>query len=68
MMRLSSACLGLVCAAGFAACEMAASAKTGLERWIALSRTATAITGDIVLSPTQLRTEAASFSLKVARD
>lgn len=33
---------------------MAASARSGVERWSAASKTATAITGDIQLSPTRL--------------
>jgi hypothetical protein len=44
------------------------SAKTGEERWIAYSRTAMAITGDIVLSPTRLRAAGVDIPLKVAAD
>lgn len=43
-------------------------ANAGEERWIAYSRTAMAITGDIVLSPTRLRTSGIDFPLKVAAD
>ena len=43
-------------------------AKTGEERWIAYSRTAIAITGDIILSSTRLRTSGNDFPLKLAAD
>ena len=43
-------------------------ARTAEERWIAASRTATAITGDILLSPTRLRAARKDFPLKVAAD
>ena len=43
-------------------------AKTGGERWIAYSRTAMAITGDSLLSPTRLRTSGIDFPLKLAAD
>ena len=52
----------------FACCSVVASAKPGEERWTATSTAAYSITGDIVLSPTRLRTEAADFPLKVVAD
>jgi len=46
------------------ACWAGPGDATGLEgNWSALSRTALSITGDIALSPTRLRTEAADFRL-----
>ncbi|HEX8669161.1 MAG TPA: hypothetical protein VF727_12410 [Allosphingosinicella sp.] len=45
-----------------------AFAKTGEERWTAYSRTAMAITGDILLSPTRLRAAGVDFPLRVAAD
>jgi hypothetical protein len=45
-----------------------APAKAGEERWIACSRTAMAITGDISLSPTQLRAAGVVFPLKIVAD
>jgi hypothetical protein len=55
--------LGLVLLGG-----TAASARSGEEEWGALSTTAIAITGDIVLSPTRMRTAGAIFPLKLAAD
>jgi hypothetical protein len=47
----------------------AATANTsGEERWVAFSKTAYSITGDIALSPTQLKTARATFPLAVAAD
>lgn len=47
----------------------AATAKNaGEERWIAYSKTAYSITGDIRLSPTLLKTARATFPLTVAAD
>jgi hypothetical protein len=45
-----------------------AAAKSSEERWIASSKTAMSITGDIRLSPTRLRMAAVVFPLKVAAD
>ena len=45
-----------------------ATAMSGEERWTASSRTALAITGDIVLSPTWLRASGVEFPLRVAGD
>ena len=45
-------------------CGASAGAAAGLQgNWSALSRTALSITGDIALSSTRLRTEAADFRL-----
>ncbi len=47
----------------------AAPAKpVGEERWVALSKTALSITGDIRLSPTRLKTARAAYPLAVAAD
>ena len=43
-------------------------AKAGEERRIAYSKTAMAITGDILLSPTSLRASGVDFPLKVIAD
>ncbi len=43
-----------------------ATAKSGEERWLAYSKTALSITGNIFLSPTQLRTASVKFPLRVA--
>lgn len=45
-----------------------AHAKNGEEHWIAYSRTAMAITGDILLSPTRLRASGVDFPLRVTAD
>jgi hypothetical protein len=45
-----------------------ASAKAGEEKWVAYSRTAMSITGDILLSPTRLRAAHVNLPLKVAAD
>lgn len=45
-----------------------ASATAGEERWIAYSRTAMAVTGDILLSQTRLRAAGVDFPLRVAAD
>ena len=44
------------------------SAQAGEERWIAGSRTATSITGDILLSPQRLRFEGIDIPLKFVAD
>jgi hypothetical protein len=46
-------------------CSGELSARAGEERWIATSTAGMAITGDILLSQTRLRTERADFPLKV---
>ena len=43
-------------------------AKGGEERWIAYSKTAMAITGDITLSPSRLRASGVDFPVRVAAD
>lgn len=45
-----------------------ALATPGEERWIAGSRTATSITGDILLSPSRLRAASVTIPLRVAGD
>ncbi|KOX56911.1 hypothetical protein ADL19_10020 [Streptomyces purpurogeneiscleroticus] len=45
-----------------------AGAAPATEHWTATSRTATAITGDIVLSPTKLVAAGKTFPLAVAAD
>ena len=45
-----------------------AQAKPGQERWIAYSKTAMSITGDILLSPTRLSMAGIELPLKVAAD
>ena len=45
-----------------------AVARAGEERWLAYSRTAMGITGDILLSPTRLRASGVDFPLKVVAD
>ena len=67
-MNTYAAHLAMVGATLLACGSTGASAKAGEERWIALSRTALAITGNIRLSPTRLHTERANFPLKVAAD
>lgn len=47
---------------------VAAARPAGEERWIALSKTAYSITGDIRLSPTRLKTARAAYPLAVAAD
>ena len=64
-MRFNIMIIGLVLLASM---TTHAVAKAGEERWIAYSRTATAITGDILLSPTRLRAAGADFPLKVVAD
>jgi hypothetical protein len=56
------------CITLIACCASSVWARTGEERWIATSTAAMAITGDIRLSPTRLRTERADFPLKVVKD
>lgn len=51
-----------------AAVPIALFAGGGEERWVASSRTAQAITGDVLLSPTRLRAAGVDFPLKVAAD
>jgi hypothetical protein len=51
-----------------ACCSCAASGKATEERWVATSTAAYSITGDILLSPTRLRTERADFPLRVVAD
>ncbi len=64
-----SAALSIKIAATLLACGSGqATAKGGEERWIAYSRTARAITGDIFLSPTRLRAAGTNFPLKVISD
>ena len=43
-------------------------AKGGEERWLAYSKTAMAITGDITLSPRGLRASGVDFPVRVATD
>jgi hypothetical protein len=51
-----------------ALCPSSLSAVGKSEHWQAFSKTATAITGDIDLSPTRLRAGGVTFPLKVAED
>lgn len=43
-------------------------AKRGEEHWVAFSKTAMSITGDIVLSPSRLNADGYDFPLRAARD
>ena len=59
----------ICCATGLLfAAQTGASVRAGEERWIAQSTTATAITGDILLSPTRLRMAGVNVPLRVAAD
>lgn len=60
--------LALLAALALAAPAPHGRLAPGEERWAALSHTATAITGDIRLSPRRLKTPRAVFPLTVARD
>lgn len=63
-MKWSILAVALIVAAGPAGVSAAGTS----EHWQAYSKTATAITGDIDLSPTYLRAGRATFRLKVAAD
>jgi hypothetical protein len=62
--------LGSVCCAAVSlfAAQAVASGRAGEERWIAQSTTATAITGDIQLSPRRLRMAGVNLPLRVAAE
>ena len=67
-MTLSRARSTMVAAVFLGCMSNQAFAKGGQERWIAYSRTAMAITGDILLSPTRLRASGVDFPLRIAAD
>ena len=58
----------MITVALLACCSVQATAKGGDERWTAYSRTAMAVTGDILLSPTRLRAVGTELPLKVMAD
>ncbi len=60
--------LALLAALALAAPATHGRPAPGEERWEAMSHTATAITGDIRLSPHRLKTARAALPLAVARD
>jgi hypothetical protein len=60
--------LAVGCATLMLFCSSVVWGRAAEERWIATSTAAMAITGDIQLSPTRLRTERADFPLKVVAD
>ena len=67
-MESSVAFSKMITAALLACCSVQSFAKGGEERWTAYSRTAVAITGDILLSPTRLRAAGVDLPLKVMAD